>query len=174
MAIKPSKKIEFSNIISTVKMKSGSLVIKQLRLFALSFMIFFLIALVYLGLTIGLKFPIIVQISLSLGVLILVWGIYDVFTTKVSFLYNIQSDFLQIKASRKDFRLNYNGQGRGHLSLSTKKDFKTDSNQDRYLVVLKYKDSLCEIPFVLSGSFSSLESAEEGVLEWEEKLNLKK
>ena len=103
------KKIKFSNVISTVKIERGVLKIRQLRLFALTFMIGFLGSLIWIGLNVAQKFPLIVQAGLLFSGLILVWGVYDVATSKVVFNYFIESDLVQIKARKKAFKLNYNG-----------------------------------------------------------------
>ncbi|MAZ49388.1 MAG: hypothetical protein CME65_12585 [Halobacteriovoraceae bacterium] len=169
-----NKKIIFSNIVSKVKLKNDILKIDQLRFFALICIVLFLGVLTWLGFNRANEFPLIIKLSMSLGGLILLYALYDISTSKVSFTYYIGSDLLQIKAKRRGFKLNYNGPGKSALSLITQKQMRGKSNRERFGVVLKYNDNECSIPFLLSGGHTSPEKAQLDLLRWEKKLNLEK
>lgn len=167
-----SKKIKFSNVISTVRLKRGQLKIRQLRLVALVFMSGFLGVLIWLGLEKGQDFPLIIKICLGFSGCFLAWGVIDVLTSRVSFAYRPASDFLEIKARRKSFKLNYKGTGKDRLSLSVKKQMSGKSNRDSFCVILTYEDNECHIPFGLTGGFSERNQAEKELESWAGKLNL--
>lgn len=164
--------IIFSNIVSSVKIKNDVLKINQLRFFALTCIVLFLGTLIWIGFYRAHAFPFIIKLSIGFSGLILIYALYDIWTSKVSFTYYTVSDLLQIKARRRGFKLNYNGPGKPALSLSIQKQMRGKSNQERFGVVLKYSDSHCSIPFLLSGGHTSREKAQSDLQIWKEKLSL--
>lgn len=164
--------VKFSNVISTVRFHRGVLKIRQLRYVALLFMVIFLGVLVWGGTTKASDLPVVILVCLGFASVILLWGIFDVLTTQVSFAFRPTSDLLQIKARRRSFSLKYSGTAKGKLSLSVQKQMKDNSNRDRFAVVLTYEDKRCHIPFSLTGSFADKEEAKKELMSWSEKLFL--
>lgn len=167
-----SKKVRFSNVISTVRFERGLLKIRQLRLVALAFMALFLGVLIWLGLDRMGDLPWFVIGCLLFTGVFLVWGIVDVLTTRVSFSFRPASDYLEVKARRKSFRLNYKGTGKERLSLTVQRHAKDKANRSRYCVILNYSDQDCHIPFALTGSFLEESKAKSELEAWAEKLSL--
>ncbi len=166
-----SHKIRFSNVISSVNFENGALVIKQFRLFAFILMFLFLATIVYFGFIHKSEMPLIVQIGIGFSSFFLIWGLWDVATSKVYFSYIPDIDFLQIMAKKKKFKLNFQGQGKQFLTLKTKEGFSNDAGEKTYEVVLVFSNDQCEIPLSLSGG-SSQEAATKILEEWRTKLSM--
>ena len=172
MRPKKRKKIRFSKIMSKVQFDKGALQIQQLQGLALVLMGVFLGVLIWLIIERGAHMPLLIQLGIGLAVIILLWGLYDVATTKVQLIYQPQNDLLILKAQRRGFRLHYNGSAKERLFLSVQKQMTGKSNIQRFMVQLSYEDNRCHIPFVLEGNFHNQAEAAQELQNWQQKLKI--
>ncbi len=163
-----SKKRNFSSYLSKIDFNGEVLIIRGRTTVTFVFVTAMLAACLYV-LTLGL--PIIIFLSNCLGILILLYILWDLWRAESSLHYNVFRDRLKIIRRSRGKSLNYEGAGRQHLSVEIRREPTTDFIES-YSVELVFNNRTSRARFPLQLFSMRKEDAlvkQEG---WKKSLNL--
>ena len=115
--------------------------------------------------------PIIIFLSNCLGILILLYGLWDLWRAESSLHYNVFQDRLTIVSRSRGKSLNYEGAGRQHLNVEIRRQPTTDFIES-YSVELVFNNRISRARFPLQLFSMQKEDALVQQEEWRKSLNL--
>ena len=118
-----------------------------------------------------LELPIIIFLSNCLGILMLLYILWDLWRAESSLHYNVFRDQLKIVRRSRGKSLNYDGSGRQHLSVEIRREPKTDFTES-YSVELVFNNRTSRARFPLQLFSMRKEDALAKQEAWRQSLNL--
>lgn len=163
-----SKKQNFSIYLSKIDFNGEVLTIRGRTTLTFALVAAMLAACLYV-LTLGL--PIIIFLSNCLGILILLYALWDLWRAESSLHYNVFRDQLKIVRRSRGKSLNYEGSGRKHLSVEIRRE-PSDDCIESYSVELVFKNETSRARFPLQLFSMKEEDALAKQETWRQSLNL--
>ena len=166
--ISMSKQQNFSIYLSKIDFNGEVLTIRGKTTLVFVLLATMLAACLYV-LTLGP--PIIIFLSNCLGILILLYGLWDLWRAESSLHYNVFQDRLTIVRRSRGKSLNYEGAGRQHLNVEIRRQPTTDFIES-YSVELVFNNRTSRARFPLQLFSMQKEDALIKQEEWRKSLNL--
>ena len=163
-----SKQRNFSSYLSSVAFDGEVLTIRGKTTLAFLLIFAMLVGCLYV---LTLELPIIIVLSDCLGILILLYALWDLWQAKSSLHYNVHRDQLKIVRRSRGKSLNYEGEGRSHLRVEIRREPTTDFIEN-YSVELVFSDRTSRARFPLQPFSMEKEDALIKQETWTKLLNL--